>query len=151
MTLVRKLLVPVVCVLAAACGDAVLNPALEGFDADPRLITGDWVTVHNRVNDDPLLLTGEILPAGGVLIGRFDFHRYGEFWHIEFNDATWDGTRAHFTVPMTIAGSNTTVAWTATFFPAGDGEPARLLLASDPFGGTGSPIVYVRPGDVEGS
>lgn len=150
MTLVRSLLCAALCFLTVGCGDAVLNPALEGFDSDPRVITGDWVTVHTRANAEPLLLDGEIVAAGGVLIGSFDFHRLGDFWHIEFNDATWDGTRARFVVPMTINQTNTMVAWTATFIPRRDGEPAHLLLASDPFGGTDSPIQYLRPRDVEG-
>ncbi len=150
MTVARNLLCAALCILPVGCGDAVLNPALEGFDSDPRVVTGDWVTVHSRRGEDPLLLEGELIASGGVLIGSFDFHRFGDFWHIQFNDATWDGTRARFTVPMSISGSTAMVAWTATFFPAGGGEPARLLLASDPFGGSASPIEYLRPRDLHG-
>ena len=148
MTLVRPVLL-LACFLVLACGDAVTNPALDGFEADPRPIQGDWVTIHDPPNDDRLLLPAEIVPAGGRLLGSFEFNRFGSFWKVQFNDATWDGTRMRFTVQMTIDGSTVPVQWTATFFPRESGEPPRLLLASDPFGGSAAPIEYLRPRDVE--
>lgn len=142
-------IVPVLLAFAlSACGEAVTNPTLEGFPSDPRVVQGDWVTLHSQANGTVLELDGELVPAGGRFLGRFEFNRFGQFWGIQFTDGTWDGTRVRFSANMTIDGLSRTVEWIATFFPAGNGEPAMLLLSSDPFGGPANPFVYLRPQDV---
>lgn len=134
-------------VLAAGCGDAVTDPALAGFDEDPRVIQGDWVTLHREADGDVLRLPGELVPAGGRILGSFEFHRFGSFWRVQFDNGTWDGTRVRFTAAMVIAGATRSVEWAATFFPAEGDNPPRLLLASEPFGGASFPIEYLRPRD----
>lgn len=145
----RSLAPLLLAVLVSACGEAVTNPSLEGFPSDPRVIQGDWVTVHEDADGDVRRLPGELVPAGGLILGSFQFNRFGEFWGIQFTDGMWDGTRVRFAVNMTIDGVPRRIDWTATFFPAQGGDPPMLLLASDTFGGAGNPIVYLRPRDVE--
>lgn len=134
-------------VALAACGDAVTNPSLRGFPSDPRVIQGDWVTLFRETDGDVLQLPGELTPAGGRILGSFQFNRFGQFWQIQFNDGTWDGTRVRFSVQMTIGGVTHPVDWTATYFPADQGEPTMLLLSSPEFGGPSNAFVYLRPRD----
>lgn len=147
MTPLRRSLVLALCALAVGCGNPVGNPSLEGFENDPRPIQGDWVTLHRQADGEVLSLPGELVPAGGRFIGSFQFHRFGRLWTVQFNDATWDGTRVQFITSMTIDETTVPVSWTATFFPAEGGDPPRLLLSSEPFGGPAAAIEYLRPQD----
>ena len=51
--------------LASACGDAVTDPSREGFEANPRLIEGDWATIRQTISG-PTRYDAELLPAGGI-------------------------------------------------------------------------------------
>lgn len=145
LTRIRRSLPVVLCAFALGCGNPVGNPALEGFESDPRVVQGDWVTFHRQADGEVLRLPGELIPAGGRFIGSFQLHRFGRPWSVQFNDATWDGIRLRFTATMTIDGTTLPVQWTATFFPGAGGDRDRLLLSSDPFGGPALPVEYVRP------
>lgn len=134
-------------VALAACGDAVTNPSLEGFDHDPTPVAGDWVTAFTTPRGETTLYQAELVPAGGTFLGRFEFNRFGDIQVLQFSEATWDGVRVSFTAPFRVAGMIRDVAWLATWFPPSGGEPARLLLSSDATGGPASPITYVRPAD----
>ena len=60
----RIVLLPLIVLLAAGCGDAVTDPSREGFEANPRLIEGDWATIF-RTNLAVTRYDAELLPAGG--------------------------------------------------------------------------------------
>ena len=138
--------------LASACGDAVTDPSREGFEANPRLIEGDWATIRQTISG-PTRYDAELLPAGGEFLGEFRFFRAGQVVRIAFNDGEWDGTRLRFTTPP-LPGTSVTgpIEWTALYLPAGssaDGAPTRLLLSSAAIGGPAFPIEYVRPADLD--
>ena len=82
--------------LAVACGDAVTDPARDGFEGNPRLIEGDWATLF-ITNQGVTRYDAELLPAGGEFLGEFRFFRAGREVRIAFNDGAWDGTRLEFT------------------------------------------------------
>lgn len=138
--------------LAAGCGDAVTDPSREGFEANPRIIEGDWATLF-RTQSTVTRFDAELLPAGGEFLGEFRFFRAGQNVRITFNDGTWDGTRLEFTTdPLPGTSLPGPIEWTALFRPAGsggEGSPARLLLSSFVIGGAAFPIEYVRPADLE--
>lgn len=147
-----RLLVPLLfAALGAGCGDAVTDPAREGFEANPRLIEGDWATIRQTVSG-PVRYDAELLPAGGEFLGEFRFFRAGQELRIAFHDGEWDGTRLRFTSgPLPGASAPGPIEWTALYFPAGspEGAPTRLLLSSVPTGGPAFPIPYVRPADLD--
>ena len=138
--------------LALGCGDAVTDPAREGFEGNPRLIEGDWATLF-RTNQGVTRYDAELLPAGGEFLGEFRFFRAGRDVRIAFTDGTWDGTRLEFTTdPLPGTSIPGPVQWTALFFPAGsagDDVPTRLLLSSVVIGGPAFPIEFVRPADLD--
>lgn len=136
--------------VSAACGDAVTDPAREGFSANPRLIEGDWATLRQTMAG-PVRFDAELLPAGGEFLGEFEFFQAGRALRIAFNDGDWDGTRLRFTTAP-LPGTSVTgrIAWTALYLPAeDDGTPTRLLLSSPATGGPAFPIPYVRPQDLD--
>jgi hypothetical protein len=139
-------------VFALACGDAVTDPAREGFEGNPRLIEGDWATLFHT-NQGIDRYDAELLPAGGEFLGEFRFFRAGREVRIAFNDGTWDGTRLEFTTdPLPGTSTPGPVEWTALYFPAGssgEGVPTRLLLSSVVIGGPTFPIEYVRPSNLD--
>lgn len=129
--------------LLLACGGAVTDPGLEGFDHDPRPITGTWTTTYRDGAAQEHVLDAELLATGGGILGRFDFFWAGRQWRVQFQDGTWDGIRVRFTTQETVdAGGARAVDWIATHFPASNGKPPRLLLTSDLFF---VPIEYLRP------
>lgn len=132
-----------------ACGDAVTDPAREDFAADPRPIEGDWATVFVEGDGDVEVLSAELLPAGGRFLGTFDFIRFGRFWHLQFNDGTWDGVRLAFTASERVNDVVVDIEWEAVFMPAREDRPAMLLLSSEPTGGSELPVQYLRPGDLD--
>lgn len=136
---------------ASGCGDAVTDPSREGFEANPRIIEGDWATIF-RTQGKATRFDAELLPAGGEFLGEFKFFRAGQNVRITFNDGTWDGTRLEFsTDPLPGTSIPGPIEWTALFLPAGSGEedaPDRLLLSSFVIGGAAFPIEYVRPADL---
>lgn len=138
--------------LAQGCGDAVTDPSREGFTANPRLIEGDWATIH-RTNSGAKRYNAELLPAGGEFLGEFRFFRAGSELRIAFDDGEWDGTRLEFvTGPLPGTTVTTPIEWTALYLPAGsssDGAPTRLLLSAPAIGGPAFPIQYVRPADLD--
>ena len=122
-----------VAALALRCGGAVTDPALEGFDHDPRPIAGRWVTVINDASAQPHVYEAELLPAGGTFLGTFEFIWIGRHWRVQFTDGEWDGVRLRFTTHEVLDGETWVVDWTATYFPPGHvspGSEAALLLAS---------------------
>lgn len=131
--------------LALACSDAVTDPSREGFDADPRLIEGDWATLITTAGQTQRF-DAELTPAGGVFLGRFDFIHTGQVIQLLFSDGVWDGTTLEFSAETPVGGgASINLRWTARYAPA-DGElPDRLLLVSDLFL---APIQYVRPSDL---
>ena len=137
---------------AIACGDAVTDPAREGFEGNPRLIEGDWATLF-ITNQGVTRYDAELLPAGGEFLGEFRFFRAGREVRIAFNDGVWDGTRLEFTTdPLPGTSIPGPVQWTALYFPAGstgDDVPTRLLLSSVVIGGPSFPIEFVRPSDLD--
>jgi hypothetical protein len=137
---------------AASCGDAVTDPSREGFEANPRLIEGDWATIH-RTNSGATRYDAELLPAGGEFLGEFEFFRAGSVIRISFDDGEWDGTRLEFvTGPLPGTTVTNPIDWTALYLPAGtssDGAPTRLLLSSPAIGGPAFAIQYVRPADLD--
>lgn len=153
----RDVLIPALALLASAalvsgCGDAVTDPSREGFEANPRLIEGDWATIR-QTTSGPARYDAELLPAGGEFLGEFRFFRAGRDVRIAFSDGQWDGTRLRFTTPP-LPGTSVTgpIEWTALYLPAGssaDGAPTRLLLSSAATGGPAFPIEYVRPADLD--
>jgi hypothetical protein len=147
----RPLLALVIVVLGHSCGDAVTDPAREGFDADPRLIEGPWATIY-RTQSAPTRYDAELLPAGGEFLGEFRFFRAGQQVRIAFNDGLWDGTRLRFTTgPLPGTTLPGPIEWTALYLPAAtspDGAPTRLLLSSFVMGGPAFPIQFVRPADL---
>lgn len=141
----RRLASMLVLAAALACGDAVTNPSLEGFDADPRIIAGTWATLINDAQGNTTRLDAELTPAGGVFLGVFHFFRLGTFFTLQFNDGTWNGTRLAFTATTTINGQTSTLPWEAVYRPVEAERPERLLLISDVIG---VPVEYVRPSDL---
>lgn len=130
------------------CGDAVSNPSLEGFDADPTPIAGRWVTVtpSNRLDET---FEARLTPAAGTFLGFFEFRRFGRVWRVDVVDAEWDGVRLTFTAPVTNeTGDEISTEWEGLLVPEEGGDPEQLWLSALPVGGTASPIVYVRPEDV---
>jgi hypothetical protein len=137
--------IPILVLALAACGDAVTNPSLEGFEHDPRPIEGRWVTTLRLASGELQTFEADLTPAGGVFLGSFEFSRLGQVWQLQFADARWDGVRLQFTARVPVGGIPTDVDWMAVFFPAEGGEPARLLLSSNVTGGPGAAVEYVRP------
>jgi hypothetical protein len=138
--------------LVSGCGNAVTDPSREGFEANPRLIEGDWATIR-QTTSGPARYDAELLPAGGEFLGEFRFFRAGQDVRIAFNDGLWDGTRLRFTTgPLPGTSVSGPIAWTALYLPSGssaDGAPTRLLLSSTATGGPAFPIQYVRPADLD--
>lgn len=128
-----------------ACSDAVTDPSREGFDANPRLIEGDWATLITTAGQTRRF-DAELTPAGGVFLGRFDFIHTGQVIQLFFSDGVWDGTTLEFSAETPVGGgASINLRWTARYVPT-DGElPNRLLLVSDLFL---APIEYVRPSDL---
>ena len=133
-----SLLVP----LTMACSDAVTDPSREGFEANPRIIEGAWATLI-RTAGETQRFDAELIPAGGVFLGHFDFLHTGQVVQLFFSDGVWDGTTLEFSAETPIGGGSVVnLSWTARYVPA-DGElPDRLLLVSNLFL---VPIQYVRP------
>lgn len=131
--------------LSLACGDAVTNPDLEGFDSDPRVIAGTWATLLNDARGGTTRYNAELTPGGGTFFGIFRFFRFGNDFELAFNDGIWNGTRLTFSAIITLGGETSRTFWEATYRPATDSEPARLLLVSDI---VGVPVEYVRPADL---
>ena len=133
----------------SGCGDAVSNPSLEGFDEDPTPVVGRWVTVTPSARLDETF-EAELTPVGGTIVGFFEFRRFGRVWRIDAVDAEWDGVRLTFVAPVTNAvGEEIPTDWEALLVPAEGGDPEQLWLSALPVGGTASPIVYVRPEDLD--
>ena len=130
--------------LALGCSDAVTDPSRAGFDANPRIIEGDWATLITT-GTETRRFDAELTPAGGVFLGRFDFLHSGQFKQLFFSEGVWDGTTLEFRAETDVGGTSVDLAWTARYVAA-DGElPDRLLLSSDLFL---APIQYVRPADL---
>lgn len=130
--------------LAWGCSDAVTDPSRAGFEANPRIIEGDWATLITT-GTQTQRFDAELTPAGGVFLGRFDFRHTGEVIQLFFSDGVWDGTTLEFSAVTPIGGTAIELNWTARYVAA-DGElPDRLLLVSDLFL---VPIQYVRPRDL---
>jgi hypothetical protein len=148
----RLIIALLLALLVHGCGEAVTDPAREGFEANPRLIEGDWATIY-RTNLGSTRYDAELLPAGGEFLGEFRFFRAGQEVHIAFNDGRWDGTRLEFTTgPLPGTSVPGPIEWTALYLPAGtssDGAPTRLLLSSVAIGGPAFPIQFVRPADLD--
>ena len=127
--------------VALGCSDAVTDPSRAGFDADPRIIEGDWATLITTAGQTQRF-DAELTPAGGVFLGRFDLLHTGQVIQLFFSDGVWDGTTLQFTAETPVGGRAIDLEWTAGYMAA-DGElPDRLLLLSDLFL---VPIQYVRP------
>jgi hypothetical protein len=127
--------------LAVGCSDAVTDPSRAGFDANPRIIEGDWATLITT-GTETQRFDAELTPAGGVFIGRFDFLHTGQVVQLFFSEGEWDGTTLQFIAQTPVGGRAIDLEWTARY-EAADGElPDRLLLLSDLFL---VPIQYVRP------
>jgi hypothetical protein len=84
---------PILALALAACGDAVTNPSLEGFEHDPSPVQGRWVTTLRLASGEVQTFEADLTPAGGVFLGSFEFFRPGQLWQIQFADAGWDGGR----------------------------------------------------------
>ena len=78
--------------LVWGCGDAVTDPSREGFEANPRLIEGDWATIR-QTTSGPARYDAELLPAGGEFLGEFRFFRAGQDVRIAFNDGLYCSMR----------------------------------------------------------
>jgi hypothetical protein len=148
----RSGLSAVLLLLAIGCGDAVTDPSREGFEANPRLIEGDWATLF-VTNQGVTRFDSELIPAGGEFLGEFRFFLAGQEVRIAFDDGSWDGSRLEFTTDR-LPGTSIPgpVEWTALYFPAGttgDDVPTRLVLTSVVIGGPGFPIEFVRPADLD--
>lgn len=130
--------------LVLGCNDAVTDPSRAGFEADPRLIEGDWAALITT-GTQTRRFDAELVAAGGVFIGRFDFLHSGQLVQLFFSEAEWDGVTLEFTAETPVGSSAIDLRWTARYVPAEGEEPDRLLLLSDLFL---APIEYVRPGDL---
>ena len=131
-------------VLGMGCSDAVTDPSREGFEANPRIIEGDWSTLITT-GTQTRRFDAELTPAGGVFLGRFDLLHTGQVIQLFFSEGVWDGTTLEFRAETPVGGTSIDLNWTARYVAA-DGElPDRLLLFSDLFL---VPIQYVRPGDL---
>jgi hypothetical protein len=127
--------------LALGCSDAVTDPSRAGFEANPRIIEGDWATLITT-GAETRRFNAELTPAGGVFLGRFDLLHTGRVIQLFFSDGVWDGTTLEFRAETDVGGTSIILNWTARYVAA-DGElPDRLLLVSDLFL---VPIQYVRP------
>ena len=138
----RFLSVPaVLAVLGGACDAAVTDPSRAGFEADPRIIEGDWATLIT-IASDTRRFDAELTPAGGVFLGRFDFFQNGEVVTLLFSEGTWNGTTLEFQAQTPVGEQVIPLSWTARFVAADGDRPDRLLLISDLFL---APLEYVRP------
>lgn len=139
----RVLAVPgLLSVLAGGCDGAVTDPSRAGFEADPRIIEGNWSTLIRTANQTRRF-DAELTPAGGVFLGRFEFFHNGQFVTLLFSEGTWDGTTLEFRADTPIDSDQAlTLQWMARFVAADGERPDRLLLISDLFL---SPLEYVRP------
>lgn len=131
--------------LMSACGDAVTNPSLEGFEADPRLIQGDWATIL-LADDGERRFDARLDPAGGVFIGRFDLFQGGQDIRLQFNDGQWDGIELRFTALTPLRDGPQIREWQAIYIPDDGNAPDRLVLRTQIF----APLSfeYVRPRDL---
>ncbi len=136
--------VPALCVILAwGCWAGPTELSRAGFEHDPTVVAGDWVSIYRDGSGQLFETTAEVLPAGGVFLGHFEYFLSGRLWFIPFQDATWDGMRIRFTTRETIdPGHPVEIEWIATFFPASGDRPARLLLTSTLFA---VPVEYLRP------
>lgn len=135
---------PILLLALAACADAVTNPSLEGFEHDPRVIEGRWVTTLRLASGEVQTFEAELTPAGGVILGTFEFLRLGQLWQLQFADGDWDGVRLRFNAVAPVGGIPRDIEWMAVFFPAQGGEPAQLRLSSEVTGGPEVAVEYVR-------
>lgn len=135
-----------------ACGDTVTNPQLEGFDANPLVIAGDWSTVVFDSQGNATCFDAELVPSAGFFLGRFEMLRIGQILTLQFTDGVWDGTFLRFTAETTLGEVTPSIEWEALYLPARDDgpdpRPDRLRLSSDVIGGPGAPVEYWRPEDL---
>lgn len=128
--------------LTLGCSEAVTDPSREGFEADPRIIEGAWATLI-RTAGETQRFDAELIPAGGVFLGQFDFIHTGQVVQLFFSDGVWDGETLEFRAETPTGGGNViNLRWTARYVPADAELPDRLLLVSSLFI---VPIQYVRP------
>lgn len=127
--------------LAVGCGGAVTDPSRAGFEADPRLIEGEWATLIS-IAAQTRRFDAELTPAGGLFLGRFDLFHNGQLLTLFFSDGAWDGTILEFTAETQVGDRLRPLAWTARHVPADGERPDRLLLISSLFL---TPLEYVRP------
>lgn len=138
----RVLAVPgVLTILAGGCDEAVTDPSRAGFEANPRIIEGDWATLITTANQTRRF-DAELTPAGGVFLGRFDFFHNGQVVTLLFSDGRWNGTTLEFRAEAPVGDRMLSLQWTARFVAADGDRPDRLLLTSDLFL---APLEYVRP------
>lgn len=128
--------------LIVACGDAVTNPSLQGFDADPRVIQGDWATIL-LADDGERRFDARLDPAGGVFIGQFDLFQGGRDIRLQFNDGQWDGIELRFVAQTPLRDGPQMVEWQAIYIPDDGNAPDRLVLRTQIL----APLSfeYVRP------
>ncbi len=131
----------VLAVLAGGCSEAVTDPSRAGFEADPRIIEGDWATLITTASETRRF-DAELTPAGGVFLGHFDFFQNGQVVTLFFSEGLWNGTTLEFSAETSVGDRVLTLQWTARFVAADGERPDRLLLLSDLFL---SPLEYVRP------
>lgn len=129
---------------ALGCSEAVTEPSRAGFEANPRIIEGDWATLITT-GTQTRRFDAELTPAGGVFLGRFDFLHSGRVIQLFFSDGVWDGTTLEFHAETDVGGTAINLTWTARYVAAGGELPDRLLLVSDLFL---TPIEYVRPDEL---
>jgi hypothetical protein len=130
--------------LALGCSDAVTDPSRAGFDANPRVIEGDWATLITT-GTQTHRFDAQLTPAGGVFLGRFDLLHTGQVIQLFFSEGVWDGTTLEFRAETPVGGTSIDLDWTARYVAAEGELPDRLLLLSNLFL---APIQYVRPGDL---
>ncbi|MGH7572178.1 MAG: hypothetical protein ACREMK_10085 [Gemmatimonadota bacterium] len=128
--------------LVLGCGGgAVTDPSRAGFEADPRIIEGQWATLITTAGETRRF-DAELTPAGGVFLGQFDLFHNSKFVRLFFSNGTWDGTTLGFTALTPVGDRVIPFPWTARFVEAEGDQPDRLLLLSNLFR---TPIEYVRP------
>lgn len=126
------------------CGGAVTDPSRAGFDADPRIIEGEWATLIT-IAGETRRFDAELTPAGGVFLGRFDLFHNGQIVTLLFSDGAWNGTVLEFTAQTPVGDRLRPLTWTARHVAADGERPDRLLLISSLFL---TPLEYVRIGEL---